>query len=146
MSHAQSAAVAATPAAAASPYLYRIDNDAILRVDAADDRALKRLFASVSQRLGPNVRVACWPYRASGQWTVALDLCGDFGSMELTVLTGPAPSLPGVRDCRWPLYVNDWTVIDAVDAYYLIAGLMAALDIKLESEDWPFLGLPRVIR
>lgn len=134
------------PQAAASPHLYRVDADAILRMDAADERALKRLFQSVQDRLGPNVRVACWPYRASGQWTVAIDLQGDLGSLSLTVLTGDEPRLPGVRDCTWPLYVNDWTVRDAVDAYYLIASLMATLDVVHDSVDWPFLGLRRSVK
>jgi hypothetical protein len=36
-------------------------------------------------------------------------------------------------------------VLDAVDAYYLVAALMAALDLRCDDEDWPFLGLQRVI-
>lgn len=125
--------------------LYRVGSDAVMRVTAADDRALRALFASVKSRLGDEVRAACWPFRHNGVWTIAIDLQGRLGEVTLSVATTAFPQLPGVRGCELPLYVNDWTVLDPVDAYYLVAGLMAALDLATDYEDWPFLGLPRVI-
>jgi hypothetical protein len=125
--------------------LYRVEADAVMRVTAADDRALRALFASVKARLGGEVRAACWPFRHNGIWTVSVDLQGRLGDLTLSIATTAYPQLPGVRGCELPLYVNDWTVLDPVDAYYLVAGLMAALDLSTDYEDWPFLGLPRVI-
>jgi hypothetical protein len=129
-----------------SPYLYRADADAVVHVDPDDECALNALFASVKQRLGSDIRVSCWPYRHGQHWCVALDLEGDRSEVNLTLFAGDEPRLPGVRGCDLALTVEDWRVVDGLDAFYLIAALLSALDAMPGEDDWPFLGLKRIAR
>jgi hypothetical protein len=126
--------------------LYRVDADAVIRLSVDDERALNALFASIQQRLGPNVRVSCWPYRQGRHWCVALDLQGDSGEVNITLLAGDEPCLPGLRDCELPLHVDDWRVSDGIDAFYVVSALLAALEAAPSACDWPFLGLKRIAR
>jgi hypothetical protein len=131
---------------ATSPYLYRVDPDAVIRMDAYDERALNALFASIKQRLGSNIRVSCWPYRHGQHWCLALDLEGSTGEVNLTLFAGDEPRLPGVRNCNLALTVEDWRVSDGIDAFYVVCSLLSVLEAMPGSTTWPFLGLKRIAR
>lgn len=132
-----------TATIAAPAHLYRANADAVLHLDAKDERALSALFASVKERLGTNVRVSCWPYRHGLGWCVALDLKGDAGEVNITLLAGDETRLPGVRDCDLALTVDDWRVTDGIDAFYVVSALLSELGAAPGRSDWPFAGLRR---
>ena len=146
MSRAELAVSTTRAANAAAACLYRVEQDAVIRLDTDDERALDSLFASVKQRLGRNIRVSCWPYRHGRHWCVALDLEGDAGEVNINLFEGDRPCLPGIRDCDWALTADDWRVCDIIDAFYLVCALLSALDAMPGAGDWPFLGLKRITR
>ena len=135
-----------TAGLATSAVLYRVEADAVIRLGADDEHALNALFASVKQRLGTNIRVSCWSYRQGRHWCVALDLQGDAGEVNLTLLPSDEARLPGVRGCELALTVDDWCLSNGIDAFYVVSALLSALEAIPGPSDWPFVGLKRIAR
>ncbi len=78
---------------------------------------------AVKMEVGANPTVRCWPYRAGCTTCIAFDVTGDEGDLSLTIIEGDVTEIT-VREC---------SVIDAVDAFYLISALLDALGLPAAS-------------
>lgn len=107
--------------------MFWIDPMGNLEVDAAWRKPVAELCVSIREVVGENVMVSYWPYRAGLVPYVALDIEGDRGEINLTIMESEVNELPSAEmlesqgDC-------ECGVMDMVDAYYLVASVLKSLD------------------
>jgi hypothetical protein len=86
---------------------------------------------AVRSAVGRNPTVQCWPYRAGNATCVALDIAGEAGEINLTLLESDSIEIP-LEGSK--LGNSDPWVSDAVDAFYLVSVLLESLGLSsLES-------------
>ncbi len=85
---------------------------------------------AVKTEVGANPTVRCWPYRAGRATYIAFDVTGDEGDLSLTIIEGDVTEIT-VPEC---------SVIDAVDAFYLISALLDALGLPAASGGVALIG------
>jgi hypothetical protein len=82
---------------------------------------------AVRSAVGRNPRVQCWPYRAGNAACVALDIAGEAGEINLTLLESDSIEIP-LEGSK--LGNSDPRVSDAVDAFYLVSVLLESLGLS----------------
>jgi hypothetical protein len=101
------------------------------RLDARWAERVRAFCDAVHIEVGAHPKVQCWPYRIGTATCLAFDASGDSGEVNLTFLEGRATELPldGTK-----LGHTDSVVMDAVDAFYLVARLLEALGLPAQGE------------
>ena len=107
--------------------MFWIDPVGNLAVEAVWRKPVAGLCVKIREVVGENAMVSYWPYRAGLTPYVALDIEGDSGEINLTIMESEVNELPSAEmlesqgDC-------ECRVMDMVDAYYLVVSVLKSLE------------------
>ena len=124
--------------------IFSIGSDRRLIVNKDWVTSVSEFCLAIQKMVGTNARVKLWPYRHAGSTFVAFDAMGVGGEIVMTIIESGRSILPSPLAIRESGFEFECEVIDAVDAFYLVARLLNSLHLTFSSEPPVFFG-PRTI-
>lgn len=122
--------------------LFDIGPAGIVRANLRWADRVSAFCEAVRNEVGMRPKVQWWPYRAGNAACMAIDVSGDAGEVNLTLLESDDIDIPLVGT---KLGNSDPRVIDAVDAVYLVSVLLDSLGLSSLGGGAAILGGPRTM-